>query len=292
MLDLGLTRYLCVFCLSSVTAFAAKPGGKGQKQLTQRQQFVASRQVEAAGEMQLIAVVNEELRAQYKITKMIVSDITDRFPDKDPQNVSDGQFSSSQFYLDNNYDGALPKMSKNQGSLPGKEANDQQGTISDWADEIINVGAKVWSIIEAGRPISNQKMESANALPKGVEEWTDLQGWSAPISRVYSVQYENGFGITMVDLTFRVTFNYGGNYHGHGKYIANAAVQIESLRIGFGGIKFDVEVDVPSVFNQGSTQEPLAGMQLNIKRVADTIFSRNENTDSFFLNGLGLLQKL
>lgn len=306
MLDLRLTTYLAVVCLSSMTVFAATPGkqkqGQSQKRQTWRQQAIVKNQREATLELAGRADVEEELRSQYKITRMTVSDVTDKFLSQSSENQRDLQFSSrenlpgpdrSGIHSSDilSEDSANLKTNVAQKSSLAKETDFQPGVVSEWADEIINVGTKVWSIIEAGRPVSSQKMESANALPKGVEDWTELQGWSAPISRVYSVVYENGFGFSMIELTFRVTFNYGGNYHGHGKYIANAAVHIENLRIGFGGIKYDVQVDVPAVFNQGTTRDPIAGMQLNVKRVADTVFSRNENTDSFFLNGLGVLQK-
>ncbi|MBK7962300.1 MAG: hypothetical protein IPK04_14640 [Bdellovibrionales bacterium] len=305
MLDLKLTKYLAVLCLCSVTAFAGHSDKQKKKQTTHRQRVMVENQQEATRELKRIAGADEELRVHYKITRMIVSDVTDKFLNKYSPSFDNVQLSAIQNGSGQNYspnykaqdDSADPegrveeRTSKTQKSSLAKETNIQPGAISEWADEIINVGTKVWSIIEAGRPVSSQKIESANALPKGVEEWTDLQGWSAPVSRVYSIVYENGFGITMIDLTFRVTFNYGGNYRGRGKYIANASVQIENLRIGFGGIKYDVQVDVPAVFNQGTTEDPIAGMQLNIKRVADTIFSRNENTDSFFLNGLGVLEK-
>jgi hypothetical protein len=247
-------------------------------------------QFEAAREIQYREGITAELSDQYKITKITVTEVVDKFP----QYTGGGtQFQAERIFSDESYDDrANPAPGKKGAPSGGKSQDGLSMGLEAWVDDIVNAGTKAWSVIEAGRPVAHDKLETASALPKGADNWTDLQNWSAPTSRSYSVQYENGFGYSMIDFTFRITFNYGGNFKGHGKYIANAAVQIENLRIGFGGIKFDVEVDVASIYNRGTSQEPLAGMQINVNRIAETVFSRNENTDSFHLDGRGIIQKL
>lgn len=61
-------------------------------------------------------------------------------------------------------------------------------------DQIINLGSKIWKIIEAGKPVVDVKYAYANALPKGVRSSEELDGFS--------------------DLQFRSVRHYGKNLYG------------------------------------------------------------------------------
>src|SRR4051812_46731541 len=41
-------------------------------------------------------------------------------------------------------------------------------------DKIINMGKKVWAIVEAGKPVVDVKVDVANALPEGLKSWQQL----------------------------------------------------------------------------------------------------------------------
>jgi len=158
-------------------------------------------------------------------------------------------------------------------------------------DKIINIGKKIWAIVEAGRPVVNIKVDTANALPAGVKCWDELEGWGAPASKVYQVSYKNGFGVSVVSYAFRVSFISGGSYKGQGKYITLATFQPSDIYVAW-GFNLDATGTVPMVFNQGSKMDPIAGMQLNMDWKVTSPLTEIRQAESFFVNGQGEFKKL
>jgi len=158
-------------------------------------------------------------------------------------------------------------------------------------DKIINIGKKIWAIVDAGRPVVNIKVDTANALPAGVRCWDELEGWNAPQSHLYQVDYENGFGSIVVSYGFRVSFISGGSYKGKGQYITLASVTPANVDVSW-GFKLDAVATVPMVFNQGSKQDPLAGMQLVMDWKVESPLTQIRRAENFFVNGKGQFQKL
>jgi hypothetical protein len=158
-------------------------------------------------------------------------------------------------------------------------------------DQIINIGKKVWAIVELGRPVVNVKTDVATALPKGAVDWLSLDSWQAPESRTYSVTYLNAYGTRVVEFTYRVLYIYGGSVNGQGKYIGYATLVPVELNVQW-GFKFNAEANVPSVFNVGTRAEPVGGMQLNMKYHVDTVMSHVEQSQAYFIDGKGTFKKL
>ena len=158
-------------------------------------------------------------------------------------------------------------------------------------EQIINIGKKIWAIVQAGQPVVNAKGDSANALPSGVKCWNELEGWQTPQSRLYQVQYENGFGKIVVDYTFRVSFIHGGSYRGRGRYVTLASIHPAQINVSW-GFKLDAAATVPMVINQGSKTDPVAGLQLVMDWQVESPFKTIRSSESFFVNGVGQFQKL
>ncbi|MNJ98417.1 hypothetical protein D3C87_161830 [compost metagenome] len=158
------------------------------------------------------------------------------------------------------------------------------GVVEIFVDQIINIGKKIWAIVDAGRPVVNVKIDVAHALPKGLSCWSDLSGWQMPQSKVYNVNYENGLGMTILDYSYRVTFTAGGNADGVGQYITNATFQPAEIYVAW-GFNFGAEAQVPSVFNMGSKTSPVAGMQMDMKWHFKSPLAHNEMTETFFVSG-------
>lgn len=163
--------------------------------------------------------------------------------------------------------------------------------IGIYLDQIINLGHKVWAIVELGKPVQNVNMNVANALPKGIECWSDLSGWKAPQSKIFSVEYINGFGAKVVTFTYRVTFTAGGGVNGRGKYLTNATFMPANLKVSW-GFKFNAVAEVPSVFNMGSKEDPIAGMQMVLKWNVDSPLSHMEQTETYFVSGDNQIEHL
>jgi hypothetical protein len=155
-------------------------------------------------------------------------------------------------------------------------------------DQIINIGKKIFAIVAAGKPVVNIAMDTANALPQGVTCWSDLAGWNVPNSKVYNVVYENGFGMAVVDFTYRVTFTAGGNVDGIGQYITNATFLPANLSVGW-GFQFDAAAQIPSVFNMGSRKDPVAGMQMNLAWKLTSPVAHEQSVESFHVSGQNVL---
>lgn len=169
-------------------------------------------------------------------------------------------------------------------AAPTTSAATSLADIGIYLDQIVNMGVKIWNIVEAGKPVVNVKMDVANALPMGLQCWTDLAGWQIPQSKVYEVAYENGFGAEVVTFAFRVTFTAGGNMNGKGKYLTNATFMPASLNVSW-GFTFNATAEIPSVFNMGTSEDPVAGMQMVMKWSVDTAFSHIEESETFFVSG-------
>lgn len=169
----------------------------------------------------------------------------------------------------------------------GKEIDD----IGVIIDKIVNIGKKVWGIIEMGRPVYNIKTDVAHALPSGIKCWATLENWKAPRSQSWKVTYENQLGGKVVEFVYRVSFIAGGQYKGVGHYITQATVDVAALYVAW-GYKFNVEGSVPSVFNMGTRDNPLAGMQMNMKWTVDTVINHHEKNQQFYINGLGEMQQM
>lgn len=151
-------------------------------------------------------------------------------------------------------------------------------------DQIINIGKKIFAVINAGKSVVNVKIDTANALPAGLSCWSDLAGWQVPQSKVYNVQYENGFGMTVVDYSYRVTFTAGGNADGVGQYITNATFQPANVSVAW-GFNFDANAVIPSVFNTGTRRDPVAGMQMNMDWKVTSPMSNEAGAESYFASG-------
>lgn len=160
-------------------------------------------------------------------------------------------------------------------------------------DRIVNIGRKVWNVVEAGRPVVQTKGSSSNALPSGVTatNWAAMTGWSPPQSRTFQVIYKNGWGSTVVDFTFRLLYVTGGQYMGQGRYIADVTIVPAALDVAW-GYNFASVAEVTSITNLGTTASPKAGLQVNVKWTVKTAFRHVERTESFYITGDGEFTQL
>ena len=158
-------------------------------------------------------------------------------------------------------------------------------------DQIINMGTKIWKIIEANKPVVNLNFVSANALPKGVTDWQDMQGWEAPMSQIVHTTYTNGFNMTVVDFAYRIIFTYGGTVNGKGKYITQMQVLPANLSVAW-GYTFEASADANTITNAGTSKSPIAALQAAVQWQIKTVIKDMQQTDSCYMRGDGLFQQL
>lgn len=153
-------------------------------------------------------------------------------------------------------------------------------------DKVINIGQKIWNVVEKGRPVANFSNSSATALPANALRWDQLTQWNAPRSKIINVVYKNAYGMEVIRFTYRILLLYGGSVNGVGKYIGYASVEPLEMTTAY-MYTFNVKASVDTVFNMGTKENPLAGMILNINWTVETVLKKSTMTHTYTLDGLG-----
>ncbi len=157
-----------------------------------------------------------------------------------------------------------------------------------WSD-IINIGQKAWQLVLDNKPVLHTKTPVAHALPKGLTCWTDLEKWSNPQMRSYEVLYTNGFGQEVVKFRFRLHHTYGGRKAGTGRYIANATILPSQVDVNW-GYKFNAILEVGKPVNIGTNENPVAGLEMNLRWKVSTLLKESQSSVHFFVTGDGDVQ--
>lgn len=159
-------------------------------------------------------------------------------------------------------------------------------------DVIINMGKKVWSIVDAAKPKVDLQSDVATALPASVSGcWMDLQAWQAPVVTTREISIENLYGMEVVRFVYRVIMLAGGSYNGVGRYIGYATMQPVELKVAW-GYTFNATATVPAVFNISSKEKPVAAMNLLVDWTVSTVLKHQRQTQSYYLTGYGTIREL
>lgn len=142
-------------------------------------------------------------------------------------------------------------------------------------DQIINLGQKVWTVVEKGKPVLESKFSYANALPQGVRSSGELEGWSPLQAKSFRVHAKNGFGITVYDVTYTLAHRYGGSYQGKGRYLDSVTVLPQHVSLMW-GYKMNLNVNVISTVNIGTRAEPVSGLTMELLIKVSTVMKETE----------------
>lgn len=188
-------------------------------------------------------------------------------------------------------------------TVPGPAANGagsqfQQGVQNSSAvvallDQIVNLVDKVFTIIAKGQPVVNINVNYANAVPYGIEHWTQLQGWKAPATKRYGFTFKNLYGMKVVDVEYQVHYTYGGNYNGIGQYLTG--VTVEPIKVDTAwGYNVDMTAEVPdsTIANIGTSSNPIAAMQVQLRYKVHTIIKDAQYKEIFYVRGDGQFKRL
>lgn len=160
-------------------------------------------------------------------------------------------------------------------------------------DTIINIGTKVWTIIDKNKPVVDVKTQYATALPKGITSPMQLAGWRPPKGAIYGMTAKNAYGQTVVSVKWQVLRTYGGSYHGKGKYLT--AVTVQPLQVDvLWGYKFSLDASVPdvTVINAGTDTDPVAGMSPVLQWRIQTAIKDSTGKAGYYVAGDGSYQEL
>ncbi|MCM2323290.1 MAG: hypothetical protein NDJ90_08500 [Oligoflexia bacterium] len=158
-------------------------------------------------------------------------------------------------------------------------------------EEFVNIGKQAWQIVVNNKPVWAYEQNTATIVPKGVSDWRELQGWSAPQSRTFRLVFENLYGMDVVEFDYRILYTYGGNVNGKGAYLSNVTIVPAKLNVTW-GFTFNANVSIPNITNAGSHLNPMAATELQIHWSVDTVLKHMENTDNFYVRGDGAFRQL
>lgn len=179
----------------------------------------------------------------------------------------------------------------NLGDLGDAESLDELDALDAKLDKIINMGKKIWKIVEAGKPVVSTQWAMADAMPEGKIRWDAMSGWKDPIAKSYRISAKNLYGISVVDFTYRLTYTYGGSYKGVGRYLTRVSGMASDLSVLW-GYTFDAVVEVPNVTNAGTVENPVAALEMIVKWRMSTVLKSNEGSASYLMRGDGTFQAL
>jgi len=160
----------------------------------------------------------------------------------------------------------------------------ETGELNVIFDSIVNLGKKVWAIVESNKPVVNVSYLYANALPKGVRSSEDLESFSPLQAKSFRVYGKNLYGITVYDLTYSLIHRYGGNYQGRGRYLENVAVVPTALDVMW-GYTVDYKVENVSVLNVGTRENPVGSVLLGTLFKVSTIIKSSESHSIYDFRG-------
>ncbi len=176
-----------------------------------------------------------------------------------------------------------------------KAAGGGIGEVIMIADKLLALGQKIWKIVEAGRPVSNANFTKPVSIIPNMSDvngtFTSMTNWKMPMVKSFRVAYKNGFGSEVVSFVYTVVFQYGGKFEGKGSYITGLFVTASNVSVSW-GFNFNASSEIMSITNQGSADEPIASAVVNIKYKVSSVLKSIDESDIFFVNGQGMLQRM
>ena len=159
-------------------------------------------------------------------------------------------------------------------------------------DQIINIAAKLWDVIQENKAVVDVKPQYAVAVPSGTIHWTQLSGWQPPKGVIYGFSAKNLYGAKVIDVRYQVMRNYGGSYKGKGRYLSAVTIEPLSVQVAW-GYKFSLSVDIPDsgILNMGSQENPVAGMSVTLNWKIQAL-NASEGRAVYFLQGDGTFQEV
>lgn len=153
------------------------------------------------------------------------------------------------------------------------------------ASNMVNLGKQAWKFIQDKKAVVDIKTDKATATPTEAKHWNQLSGWKKPKSYKFSVAYKNGWGFTVIKLTGRFIYTYGGQFQEKGQYLTNVAVIPEKVSVSWGH-NLNARVEIMEPINMNTIDDPIAGMEVAIKWAVGTL-NKDQQAIMFFVTGEG-----
>jgi hypothetical protein len=100
--------------------------------------------------------------------------------------------------------------------------------------------------------------------------------------------YQNLFKQKVVELEYMVKYVYGGSLRGHGRYLASARIIPTNITVLW-GYQLNVTVEVPTVFNLNTEEDPLAALHMDVIWSVSSMLKKDSQSSSYQFQGDGKL---
>lgn len=150
-------------------------------------------------------------------------------------------------------------------------------------DQLVNLGHKVWRIIQQNQPVIEANYKYANAIPKGTTA-TDLEYFSPIVHKSHRIKVRNKMDRVVVDLTYTTVHRYGGKYDGQGSFLERVSI-VPSKIVASYNYKVNFDVINVTVANVGSKEEPVASMGVDALIEYGSTFKKTSRRIMFEFRG-------
>ena len=155
-------------------------------------------------------------------------------------------------------------------------------------DSWVTVGLKVWALIASNRPVANVSTQRIAVVPSAQVDWSQMENWKGPAAHTYTIKRKNGYGMTVMENTYTIAYNYGGQVNGQGAFLANATVIPTNINVIF-GFTLNADAQAGNPVNVASKESPVAGVEIQVRYKVSSLVNHNEGVDAFFLKGDGTM---
>ena len=165
----------------------------------------------------------------------------------------------------------------NQPSMGEVDLSKELDGVGVIIDKIVNLGKKIWAVVENGRPVVNVSSVYANAIPAGARS-SDLENFSELQFQSIRHQGVNLYGVTVYEVVYTLVHRFGGTFQGRGAYLEGVTVLPQKVEVLW-GYNVDLKVEQVSAVNTGSSENPVASLamqtSLNVRTVLQEVRLKN-----------------
>lgn len=165
------------------------------------------------------------------------------------------------------------------------------GAAAPEVEAWLTIGMKAWELVKANKPVVNVNLAKISILPEATPKWTMMENWKVGTSTSYELAATNGFGMKVVNFTYRISYNYGGQYEGAGMFLANVMVLPETIDVIW-GYNLDANVELGEPVNVGTLENQIPGIQIQVKHKIETVLRSTQGSSTYFVSGKGQLLQL
>jgi hypothetical protein len=157
--------------------------------------------------------------------------------------------------------------------------------------QLRNAGKPTWPLIVANRAAEPVPGGYADAIPHDLDGYRALTNWRRPEIRYFQLKARNVAGQLVADASIALIYVWGGSYQARGQFLARSTVV--PLRVDVQpGFTLNAALAVPSVYNAGNEELPVAAMNFLLDWTVESALSKKRGMTGFLLRGDGSAEKL